>query len=88
MKKNFLSKGAMIAAVSAVAIMLAVAGGASAQTKKSAKMAAPPPPPPAPGFCTAKVNELKWGNMSYRTQSGEVVPTLAVCYDTHCPAQC
>jgi hypothetical protein len=87
MTRTFLSKGAMIAAASAVAIMLAVAGGANAQTKKSAKMAAPPPPP-APGFCTAKMNELKWGNMSYRSQGGEVVPTLAVCYDTHCPAPC
>jgi len=87
MTKILFSKGLLIAAASAVVISLAVAGApAQAQMKKGAK--APPPPPPAPGFCTANVNAFKWGNMSWRTQGGQVIPTLAMCYDQHCPASC
>jgi hypothetical protein len=82
---TLLSKGTVIAAASAVAIVLAVSGGATAQTKKDAKMSAPPP---APGFCTASVNVFKWGHLGWRGNSGTVYPTAAMCYDQRCPAKC
>jgi hypothetical protein len=53
--------------------------------KKAAKVAAAPP---GPGLCTAHVNAFKWGHQSYRTSSGNLLPTLMWCPEASCPAKC
>jgi hypothetical protein len=82
--RDALRSSLLLAAAAALAISLS-AGQATAAGEKGAKVT---PKPAGPGFCTAHVNPFKWGHMYWRTSTGSLLPTLAVCYEPNCPAKC
>lgn len=84
MRTSLLSGVLAAAAVATLAVSLSTAP-ATAQAQKGAKMT---PKPAGPAFCTASVNAYKWGHLHWRSATGVVVPTLAVCYEPYCPAKC
>jgi hypothetical protein len=85
MTKGLFTRFALIAAISALALVFTSDASFAAKKKAAKKKEAPTA---QAGRCTSYCNAFKWCHVRWKTSGGGAVPTVFMCAEGNCPPKC